>query len=155
MSSNNTNIPFLSSNDMDQFDQKMASIMQSSISMMFRQLIEPVDSGKYDIDTSKTLTTKQPPPLKLHDFGGSDFVRLAEKSRRNRTCISSRSQGMMVSSLDRPTPMNKTYNSSSKHNENINSLTLMDKTGKEQEQQEQQEQQQGSSILNNKVKFYF
>ncbi|ORZ04944.1 hypothetical protein BCR42DRAFT_496922 [Absidia repens] len=77
--------PYLSHNEMDRFDKKMNSIMQSSISTMFRQLIEPVDSnsGKLDIDTSSSKP--QPPPLKLHDFGGSDFVRLAEKSRRNRS----------------------------------------------------------------------
>jgi hypothetical protein len=87
--SSNTNSPFLSHDDIDQFDQKMAGIMQSSISMMFRQLIEPVDSnsGKHDMDTAikQTSSPSSPPPLKLHDFGGSDFVRLAEKSRRNRT----------------------------------------------------------------------
>ncbi|KAI8332904.1 hypothetical protein BC941DRAFT_124939 [Chlamydoabsidia padenii] len=72
--------PFFSNNDIDEFDQKMAGILQGSIATMFRQLIEPVDSGRQDSSTTKST----PPPLKLHDFGGSDFIRLAEKSRRNR-----------------------------------------------------------------------
>ncbi|KAI8092763.1 uncharacterized protein BX664DRAFT_328079 [Halteromyces radiatus] len=86
MMTSNESSPFLKPNDMDQFDQMMAGIMESSISMMFRQLIEPIDSGKHDIFTkSSSSSSSTPPPLQLHDFGGSDFKRLAEKSRRNRS----------------------------------------------------------------------
>ncbi|SAL96087.1 hypothetical protein [Absidia glauca] len=76
---------FLSSGDRDDFDQKMAGILQGSISLMFRQLIEPVDSisSRHDIDSTPSKPSAAP-PLQLHDFGGSDFIRLAEKSRRNR-----------------------------------------------------------------------
>jgi hypothetical protein len=76
---------FLSNSDRDDFDQKMAGILQGSISLMFRQLIEPVDSisSRHDIDSTPSKPSAAP-PLQLHDFGGSDFVRLAEKSRRNR-----------------------------------------------------------------------
>lgn len=105
--SSNTNSPFISNENRDQFDQKMASIMQSSISLMFRQLIEPVDSnsGKHDIDTAikQSSPSPSPPPLKLHDFGGSDFVRLAEKSRRNRN---GRSQEAIM--MDPPKTMTHT-----------------------------------------------
>ncbi|ORZ17979.1 hypothetical protein BCR42DRAFT_450504 [Absidia repens] len=79
--------PNNSNNSSDQFDNMMASITQGSIAMAFRQLIEPADSNgkKRDLESK---TAAGPPPLKLHDFGGSDFVRLAEKSRRNRLATS-------------------------------------------------------------------
>ncbi|CAO3598588.1 unnamed protein product [Absidia cylindrospora] len=79
--------PNNSNNFSDQFDNMMASITQGSIAMAFRQLIEPADNNgkKRDFDSK---IAADPPPLKLHDFGGSDFVRLAEKSRRNRSATS-------------------------------------------------------------------
>jgi hypothetical protein len=119
--SSNTNSPFLSHDEIDQFDQKMAGIMQSSISMMFRQLIEPVDSnsGKHDMDTAikQTSSPSSPPPLKLHDFGGSDFVRLAEKSRRNRT-------GRSQEAIKMDSPMTRTHTSSKA---NTHSASLLNK----------------------------
>ncbi|CAO3589560.1 unnamed protein product [Absidia cylindrospora] len=117
--SGNTEIesPYLSHNEMDQFDKKMNSIMQSSISTMFRQLIEPVDSnsGKLDIDTPSAKPS--PPPLKLHDFGGSDFVRLAEKSRRNRssaatTAAAAPQQGLTIDQAKSSSPLSDPTKSS-------------------------------------------
>ncbi|CAO3624945.1 unnamed protein product [Cunninghamella blakesleeana] len=72
--------------EIDHLDEMMASIMQSSIGSMFKQLIEPVDSG---METKQTTNASMnsPPALKLHDFGGSDFKRLAERSRQNRLSL--------------------------------------------------------------------
>lgn len=75
-----------SQTEIDHLDEMMASIMQSSIGSMFRQLIEPVDNGMETKQPNNT-TMNSPPALKLHDFGGSDFKRLAERSRQNRLSL--------------------------------------------------------------------
>ncbi|KAI9306087.1 hypothetical protein BJ944DRAFT_264120, partial [Cunninghamella echinulata] len=73
--------------EIDKLDEMMANIMQSSIGSMFRQLIEPVDNGGMEVTKQPSSMNSPPPALKLHDFGGSDFKRLAERSRQNRLSL--------------------------------------------------------------------